>query len=266
MRISNIIWDVDMDDVYENLDEMTAEKAAEALGISQKRYANMRTDERHDYAYEVFHGHDAAIGEFMGLPTETDVPDDIDTDEDSVGDYLSDKYGYCHRGFVVDSNKKNNDAATYEELAAAYRKSGHVVFVMALNTLISMGRDTVANMKHPAAISATIQGNIFSEDFKLEVARLALRMAIADVDVLLAVIQRVVTFFTDPYGRRIPFLCPNGDEDGVCPVCGFHLKYLGDRDLDDVGTTVSWACPDCKAIGRSLYVCLYKLVISIDFI
>lgn len=26
MRISNIIWDVDMDDVYENLDEMTAEK------------------------------------------------------------------------------------------------------------------------------------------------------------------------------------------------------------------------------------------------
>ena len=76
MRISNIIWDVDMDDVYENLDEMTAEKAAEALGISPKRYANMRTDERHDYAYEVFHGHDAAIGEFMGLPTETDVPDD----------------------------------------------------------------------------------------------------------------------------------------------------------------------------------------------
>ena len=105
MRISNIIWDVDMDDVYENLDEMTAEKAAEALGISQKRYANMRTDERHDYAYEVFHGHDAAIGEFMGLPTETDVPDDIDTDEDSVGDYLSDKYGYCHRGFVVDSKR-----------------------------------------------------------------------------------------------------------------------------------------------------------------
>ena len=44
------------------------------------------------------------------------------------------------------------------------------------------------------------------------------------------------------------------------------IEYLGDRDLDDVGTTVSWACSDCKAIGRSLYVCLYKLVISIDFI
>lgn len=72
-----------MDDVYENLDEMTAEKAAEALGISQKRYANMSTAERHDYAYEVFHGHDAAIGEFMGLPTEMDVPDDIGIDEDS---------------------------------------------------------------------------------------------------------------------------------------------------------------------------------------
>lgn len=254
MRISNIIWDVDMDDVYENLDEMTAEKAAEALGISQKRYANMSTAERHDYAYEVFHGHDAAIGEFMGLPTEMDVPDDIDTDEDSVGDYLSDKYGYCHRGFVVDSNKQDNDSATYEELATAYRKSGHAVFVMALNTLISLGRDTVANMKHPAAISATIQGNIFSEDFKVEVARLVLRMASADVDVLLAVIQRVVTFFTDLYGRRIPFLCPNGDEDGICPVCGSTLiEYLGDRDLDDAGTTVSWACSDCKAIGRSLY-------------
>lgn len=31
------------------------------------------------------------------------------------------------------------------------------------------------------------------------------------------------------------------------------IEYLGDRDLDDVGTTVSWACSDCKAIGRSLY-------------
>ena len=127
--------------------------------------------------------------------------------------------------------RKNHDATAYEELDKAYTESGHTVFIMALNALISLGRDTVAAMAHPAAIAATIQGNIFSEDFKLEVGRIALMMANADIDVLLAVIQRTVVPFTDPQGKRIPFLHPNGDEEDVCPACGAEVEYLGDLAL-----------------------------------
>lgn len=150
--------------------------------------------------------------------------------------------------------RKNHDATAYEELDKAYTESGHTVFIMAFNTLISLGRDTVTAMAHPAAIAATIQGNIFPEDFKLEVGRIALMMANADIDVLLAVIQRIVVPFTDPQGKRIPFLHPNGDEEDVCPVCGAEVEYQGDREIDyNDGTEVSWECPVCKAFGKALY-------------
>lgn len=35
------------------------------------------------------------------LPTEVDLPDGM-TDEEEISDYLSDKYGYCHKGFDLE--------------------------------------------------------------------------------------------------------------------------------------------------------------------
>ena len=34
------------------------------------------------------------------LPSEIEIPDEIDVDE--VGDYISDVTGYCHYGFVLE--------------------------------------------------------------------------------------------------------------------------------------------------------------------
>lgn len=45
------------------------------------------------------------------LPQEMDVPDNIPTDE--ISNYISDKVGFCHNGFALqtrqDSNKKLTD-------------------------------------------------------------------------------------------------------------------------------------------------------------
>ena len=101
MKIAyDIQWDIDMDEVYELLDDMTAEKAAKALEISVERYSNMTTEERHDYAFDVFHHCPALLDEFVGLPDEIDIPEALNDDED-IADWLSDKYGYCHRGFQI---------------------------------------------------------------------------------------------------------------------------------------------------------------------
>lgn len=105
MKATNIKWDIDMDQIYEKLDSMTAESAAEALSLPKETYANMTTDERHDCAYDTFHGHDDMSAEFMELPTEVDIPDDISDDEDAVSDYLSDEYEFCHKGFSLETDK-----------------------------------------------------------------------------------------------------------------------------------------------------------------
>lgn len=42
--------------------------------------------------------------EDIGLPTEVDVPNDIDTED--IADWLSDKYGFLVNGFYYDSKSK----------------------------------------------------------------------------------------------------------------------------------------------------------------
>ena len=86
MKATNIQWDIDMDEVYEVLDEMTAKNAAEALDLPYDRYANMTTGERHDYAYDYFRHRPGALDEFMGLPKEVD-PDWRSVDLLCVCDY-----------------------------------------------------------------------------------------------------------------------------------------------------------------------------------
>ena len=101
----NIQWDIDIDEAYERLDEMTAEKAAEELGIPADKYASMTTEERHDFAYGLWHHSPATLEEFMGLPDEVEVPEELGGPGEYLGediaDWLSDTFGFCHKGFVI---------------------------------------------------------------------------------------------------------------------------------------------------------------------
>lgn len=38
----------------------------------------------------------------LGLPTEIELPKEIENDEDAISDYLSDATGFCHCGFVLE--------------------------------------------------------------------------------------------------------------------------------------------------------------------
>lgn len=102
LKISNIDWDIDMDEVNEKLDEMTVEKAAKALEVPADKYANMTTSERHDYAYDVFRHCPGRLYEFLELPESLELSDEYDKDQDVV-DYLSDKYGYCINSLSIET-------------------------------------------------------------------------------------------------------------------------------------------------------------------
>ena len=98
LKATEIQWDFDMDDIYERIDEMKPTEAAESLGIPFDHYERMTTEERHDYAYDAFRHCPGMLDDFMGLPYEIEIPKEL-TDTEDISDWLSDTYGFCHKGF-----------------------------------------------------------------------------------------------------------------------------------------------------------------------
>lgn len=102
MKIRNIKWDIDMDNVLETIDEMAAEKAAEVLGLPEEAYADMSSSERNDYIHDMFEHSPEAKADLLGLPSEADIPDDAE----EIADYLSDKYEFCVISFEMQPDFK----------------------------------------------------------------------------------------------------------------------------------------------------------------
>ena len=100
MKAINIEWDIDIEDGLYALDEMTYKDAAEALGISADYYANMTPDERDEYATEVFEKSPSTLIEIIGLPDTVELPKHLKNTE-SISDWLSDEFGFCHKGFFL---------------------------------------------------------------------------------------------------------------------------------------------------------------------
>lgn len=96
----DIQWDVDMDELYEKFDDMSAEKAADILACPKRIYANMNDGERHDLIHDRFHHNMLDSAEFVGLPNEVALPKELINEED-ISNYLSDEFGYCHESFSL---------------------------------------------------------------------------------------------------------------------------------------------------------------------
>ena len=105
MKATDIQWDIDMDEVYEKLDDMSCENASEALGVSYRQYADMTTGERHDLAYDIFRHSPGALFDFLGLPEEVEIPEEVGDNEEDISNWLSDTFGYCHEGFGLPTDE-----------------------------------------------------------------------------------------------------------------------------------------------------------------
>ena len=117
----NIDWDIDIEEMYDILDNSTVTQAAKMLEIPLERYDNMTTEERHDYAYDKIHHNRLDAAEMLGLPDEVVIPEDVlehygivskDDDMSDITDWLSDEYGYCIKGYEIkDAITKNKDGS-----------------------------------------------------------------------------------------------------------------------------------------------------------
>ena len=73
---------------------------AETLGVPVNRYARMTTEERHDFAYDVLRHCPALLDEFMGLPEEIEIPEEL-TDKADISEWLTCEFGFYHQGFEL---------------------------------------------------------------------------------------------------------------------------------------------------------------------
>ena len=111
VTVSNIQWDIDVNDALERLDEMTDEKAAETLNMRTEEYRKLSEDARHDCAWDLWRHTPAALYAFMGLPDSVDVPEELlkindrQLRDDAISDWLSDEYGFCHSGFTLSDDE-----------------------------------------------------------------------------------------------------------------------------------------------------------------
>lgn len=46
-------------------------------------------------------------------------------------------------------------------------------------------------------------------------------------------------------------------KDGICPLCGSDIEYVGAYDHDDDGATLDWTCPNCGASGKAGYTFVF---------
>ncbi len=44
-----------------------------------------------------------------------------------------------------------------------------------------------------------------------------------------------------------------GHKDGICPICGEEIEYIGYYMYDDDGATLDWRCPSCGATGKAVF-------------
>lgn len=103
MLASDIMWDVDMDSVMEQLHDTPDEIAAAAIGQDAKSFAALSRDEKEKAVRTAFEADHKKLNAFCDLPDEVTVPDGM-TDEDEISDWLSDTYGFCHLGFVLETD------------------------------------------------------------------------------------------------------------------------------------------------------------------
>lgn len=97
--LKEIDWDIDMDEVYERLDELNPVQGAMAINEKLCRYMNLTPGERHDRARDYFRHCPGALYDFLGLPCGELIyvadEDRDDMSEDDVVDEISDRFGYC---------------------------------------------------------------------------------------------------------------------------------------------------------------------------
>ena len=102
----DIKWLIDEDDIYRVMMSRLSCDIANFIGEDSLRFEKLETEDQLEMLQYYLEMNPDEIYDFMKLPTEVAIPDDIswsDGDYEEVEDYLLDKYGYpAEVGYVYE--------------------------------------------------------------------------------------------------------------------------------------------------------------------
>ena len=115
MYVTNIEWDIDLNDAFEDFQNLTIEEQANMLNAPINDYKELLANVKKSYKiketfiYNARHNYFDVASSLYNLPTNIDVPQElIDETEDRqelaeyMTDYISDEYGFCIGGYTFD--------------------------------------------------------------------------------------------------------------------------------------------------------------------
>jgi len=97
MKVTNVEWDIESDELIDFLHSMPTEEAADAIDLDEEVYIDMNDTELENYLQDYFI-HNNNSFDFLELPDEVEVPVDFDTAEEDVEEtireWLVQEYGW----------------------------------------------------------------------------------------------------------------------------------------------------------------------------
>ncbi len=102
--VSNIEWDWDEDNLWDQLMDMTAEEKSDIFGIDA---STMSDDDIFDAAYDKLRHGKVSEESVFNLPETIEV--DEEWDDEAIAEYISSEYGFCIYGFARSDDKKSED-------------------------------------------------------------------------------------------------------------------------------------------------------------
>lgn len=107
---TNIEWDIDMDEVYEIMDEMEPEEVAKLISYDVNGLESLSQEDRDDRIRDYFHHCPGELYDFLGLKEEVRIPakvvQDVDERHYDYVDWLSDTFGYCVNSFNIQNRER----------------------------------------------------------------------------------------------------------------------------------------------------------------
>lgn len=98
MLITEIDWDVTMDEVLDYFYHFSLKKKSEILNIPIEKLKEMDNELIIDIAENKFHHNPGLIDEIFELPKKLEIDN---MEEDEIADYLSNEYGFCINTFCI---------------------------------------------------------------------------------------------------------------------------------------------------------------------
>lgn len=117
MYVTNIKWDIDLDDAFEVFRQnLTIEEQADMLDIPINDYKKLSIDEIEDtFFYKARHNCFDIADSLYNLPTNINVPQEFINKAENrqelaeyMTEYISNEYGFCIEGYDFDDELEEN--------------------------------------------------------------------------------------------------------------------------------------------------------------